>query len=107
LEVILLLLITSILTLALSYVDGMLNSIVPVCLRAEQYMATILGNGGFQSTFNLIFTFGVSLIVLKFLKKGFDTYIVVSIDIYICLRSLFTFITFFKNPYITTVMRGF
>jgi hypothetical protein len=38
-------------------------------------MSTILGNGGFQNTFNLIFTFGVSLIVLKFLKKGFDTYI--------------------------------
>jgi len=74
-EVIIVLLISALLTLALSYVDTMLQSIVPICLNAESYMTTYLGNGGFQNAFNLIFNFGVSLIVLKFLKKGFDIYV--------------------------------
>lgn len=44
-------------------------------MHAEQYMTTLLGGSGFQQTFDVIFNFGISLIVLKFLKRMFDSYI--------------------------------
>ena len=74
-ELLLLLLISDILTGALAYVNNILTSIVPIALHAEQYMASLTGRSWFEEVYNLIFSFGVSLIVLKFLKKGFDTYI--------------------------------
>ena len=58
-------------------VDAMLNSLIPMAFYAENYMATSLGGHtiDFSGLYNLFFGFGVSLIVLKFLKKGFDVYI--------------------------------
>lgn len=44
-------------------------------LHAERYMTTMIGSNGFTDIFDIFFGFGVSLIVLKFLKKGFETYI--------------------------------
>lgn len=38
-------------------------------------MSTLAGVDLFQSLFDIVFGFGVSLIVLKFLKKGFETYV--------------------------------
>ncbi|MDD4698775.1 MAG: DUF6102 family protein [Oscillospiraceae bacterium] len=74
-EVILIALISAILTVALEYVNDVLNSIVPIALHAEQYMTTLLGGSGFQATFDVLFNFGISLIVLKFLKRAFDSYV--------------------------------
>ncbi len=74
-EVILIALISALLAAALNYVNNILNSIVPIALHAEQYMTTLLGGSGFQQTFDVIFNFGISLIVLKFLKRAFDSYV--------------------------------
>ncbi len=74
-EVILIALISALLAAALNYVNNILNSIVPIALHAEQYMTTLLGGTGFQQTFDVIFNFGISLIVLKFLKRAFDSYV--------------------------------
>jgi hypothetical protein len=59
-------------------VDSMLNDLIPTAFYAESYMTTSLASSApidFTALFNLFFGFGVSLIVLKFLKKGFDVYI--------------------------------
>lgn len=74
-EVLLVLLIAAILTGCLAYVNNILSGLVPMTLHAEQYMTTLLGTNGFTEVFNIFFGFGISLIVLKFLKKGFETYI--------------------------------
>ena len=74
-EVLLVLLIAAILTGCLAYVNNILSGLVPMTLHAEQYMTTLLGTNGFTEVFNIFFGFSISLIVLKFLKKGFETYI--------------------------------
>ena len=58
-------------------VDAMLNSLIPMSFYAENYLNTSIFGGtiDFSGLFNLFFGFGVSLIVLKFLKKGFDIYV--------------------------------
>ena len=68
-------LIGAILTAALPYIDNILESIIPVALHAEDYMSSVTGTSWFTSVYNIFFSFGVSVIVLKFLKKGFDIYI--------------------------------
>lgn len=72
---ILVLLIAALLNGAVAYIDSLLTDIMPLTLYAEKYMSTLTGVNLFQTLFNIVFGFGVSLIVLKFLKKGFDTYI--------------------------------
>ena len=74
-EVLLILLIAAMLTGCLAYVNNIMSGLVPMTLHAEQYMATMLGTDGFTEVFKIFFGFGISLIVLKFLKKGFETYI--------------------------------
>lgn len=74
-EAILVALIAALLSAALNYVNNILNSIVPIALHAEQYMTTLLGGSGFEQTFDILFNFGISLIVLKFLKRAFDSYV--------------------------------
>jgi hypothetical protein len=58
-------------------VDAMLNSLRPMAFYAEQYLNTSIVGGtlDFTGLYSLFFGFGVSLIVLKFLKKGFDVYV--------------------------------
>jgi hypothetical protein len=59
-------------------VDALLNSLIPMAFYAERYMVMSLAMQSainFSGLYNLFFGFGVSLIVLKFLKKGFDIYI--------------------------------
>ncbi|MDR2089120.1 MAG: DUF6102 family protein [Clostridiales Family XIII bacterium] len=58
-------------------VDAMLNSLIPMAFYAERYMHTAMGGRtiDFSGLYDLFFGFGVSLIVLKFLKKGFDVYV--------------------------------
>ncbi len=74
-EVLLILLISAILTGCLSYVNNILTGLVPMALNAENFMSTLSGNNGFSQVFNIFFALGISLIVLKFLKKGFETYV--------------------------------
>lgn len=52
-----------------------LLALVPMSLNAENYMGSLVGTSGFGDVFDLFFAFGVSLIVLKFLKKGFEIYV--------------------------------
>jgi len=75
LEVLLVLLIVALLNGAIAYINDLLTGIVPMTLYAEQYMTTVSGSNLAATLFNILFGFGVSLIVLKFLKKGFETYI--------------------------------
>lgn len=74
-EVLLILLISAILSGCLSYVNSILTGLVPMALNAENYMSTLAGNDGFNQVFSIFFALGISLIVLKFLKKGFETYV--------------------------------
>jgi hypothetical protein len=75
-EYILVLLIVALLNGAIAYIDSLLTDIVPLTLYAEKYMTTLAGTNITEELFNILFGFGVSLIVLKFLKKGFETYVV-------------------------------
>lgn len=74
-EAILVLLIVGVLNGALAYIDGFMEGIVPLALNAEKYMKNITGTSIISSLTDVIFGFGVSLIILKFVKKGFDTYV--------------------------------
>ncbi|WP_353852764.1 conjugal transfer protein TrbL family protein [Dehalobacter restrictus] len=74
-EVLLVLLIVALLNGAIAYIDSLLTGIVPMTLYAEQYMTTVSGTNIADTLFHILFGFGVSLIVLKFLKKGFETYV--------------------------------
>ncbi len=65
----------------ISGVDGAINSafnsLISLCLNAEEGITQILGSEvvNFESLKLLLFSIGLSLIILKFLKKGFDIYI--------------------------------
>ena len=77
-ELILVALIVAIILGSQSVVDTMLNSLIPTAFYAEDFMTMSISSTvpiDFSSLFNLSFGFGVSLIVLKFLKKGFEVYI--------------------------------
>jgi len=74
-EVILVLLIAGLLSGCLVYVNSLLNDLVSIALYADRYMDSLLGTSGLSQIFDIFFGFGVSLIVLKFLKKGFEQYI--------------------------------
>lgn len=59
-------------------IDAMLTSIIPMAFYSEKYIASTLNMAvftDFTKLFDLFFSFGVSLIVLKFLKKGFEIYV--------------------------------
>jgi hypothetical protein len=75
LEIILVILIVAVLNGCLFFIDGMLEGIVPLALNAELYMGTVSGTDIASTLTNVMLGFGVSLIVLKFVKKGFDTYV--------------------------------
>lgn len=54
--------------------NEMLSGIVPLALHAEEHMKN-LGINGFSTIFKVFLDFGISLIILKFLKKGFEIYV--------------------------------
>lgn len=74
-EVILVLLIVAVLNGAVAFIDEMLSDLVPLTLHADQYMIAASGGSMVQVLFDILLGFGVSLIILKFLKKGFETYV--------------------------------
>ncbi|MFU1794196.1 MULTISPECIES: conjugal transfer protein TrbL family protein [Paenibacillaceae] len=75
LEAILVVLIVAILNGALIYIDTLLKDIIPMTLYAERSMTALSGGNIADSLFDILFGFGVSLIILKFLKKGFEIYV--------------------------------
>lgn len=74
-EVLIVMLIVALLNGALVFANSLLNDLVPIALHSEIYMDTLLGTDGLSKIFDIFFSFGVSLIVLKFLKKGFEQYV--------------------------------
>jgi hypothetical protein len=56
-------------------VDFLLESLVSSAFYAEKHMTSSTAVINFAEIYTVIFSFGVALIVLKFLKKGFDTYV--------------------------------
>lgn len=74
-EIILVILIVAVLNGAIVFIDDLLEGIVPLSLHAEQYMNNVAGTSLVITLTQVMFGFGVSLIVLKFIKKGFDTYV--------------------------------
>lgn len=74
-EVILVLLIVAVLNGAIAYIDQMLQELVTITLYADRYMFSINGNSMVDVLFDILLGFGVSLIILKFLKKGFECYV--------------------------------
>jgi hypothetical protein len=75
LEVILVLLIVAVLNGAVAFIDNMLTDLVPMTLHADEYMIATSGGSMVQILFDILLGFGVSLIILKFLKKGFECYV--------------------------------
>ena len=104
-EYILVLLIVALLNGAIAYIDGLMEGIIPLTLYAEQYMSTLAGVDLFQSLFDIVFGFGVSLIVLKFLKKGFETYVLWS-DGDADEEPIAILTNFFKATMLSDVVRG-
>ena len=74
-EAILVLLIVAILNGAIAMIDEMLESLVPMTLHADQYMTGMNGGSMVDTLFEILLGVGVSLIILKFLKKGFECYV--------------------------------
>lgn len=75
LEAILVTLIVSILNGAIAYIDRMLSGLVSLTLHADRYMMAGSGGNMVGTLFDILLGFGVSLIILKFLKKGFECYV--------------------------------
>ena len=74
-EIILVLLIVAVLNGAVAYIDEMLQELVPMTLYADRYMLAANGGSMVDVLFDILLGFGVSLIILKFLKKGFECYV--------------------------------
>lgn len=74
-EVILVLLIVALLNGAIIFIDEFLEALVPVALYADRYIDTSSGLNIGDVLFDVLLGFGISLIILVFLKKGFECYI--------------------------------
>ena len=74
-EIIIVLLIVAVLNGAVTFIDSMLADLVPMTLHADQYMTAAGGGSMVDVLFEILLGFGVSLIILKFLKKGFECYV--------------------------------
>lgn len=96
-------LLTSIIGGADITINSVFNNLLDVCFNAEQGLTQILGTQvlDFSKLKVVILSFAVSLIILKFLKKGFDMYIMWTegdTD-----TPSFTFITYFARAIITAI----
>lgn len=74
-------LLTNLIATIIGSVDNSINSVfgglIDMCFNSENYIAEILGRKvmNFDGLRTIILSFAIALIVLKFLKKGFETYI--------------------------------
>ncbi len=69
-------LLNSLITGSMEYISTMLLSIVDVAIYAERGLDTLLGFNLFERLSDLFYQLGISLIIFKALKRGFDKYIV-------------------------------
>lgn len=74
-EVILVVLIVALLNGAVVFIDNMLIGLVSLTLHADEYMTAASGRNMLETPAEILLGFGVSLIILKFLKKGFECYV--------------------------------
>ncbi|AIQ70254.1 conjugal transfer protein TrbL family protein [Paenibacillus graminis] len=74
-EKIILLLVIALLNGSLVYIDSLLKDIIPISLYAEKYMTLTTGANLLENLYDIVFSFGVALMILKFLKKGFEIYV--------------------------------
>ncbi len=74
-EAILTIFILAILNGVIVFLDEMITGIIPLTLYAEQYMTNVGGTSLFKNMYDVFFEVGVSLIILKFVKKGFEIYV--------------------------------
>lgn len=58
-----------------TFLNDMLLNLVPTCLNAEQSMASLTGANWFDTVYQIFFNLGISMILVKFLKKGFECYV--------------------------------
>ncbi len=96
-------LITAIISGADTVINSVFNSLIDTCFNAEEHLISLFGTQwiDFTNLKTIILSFSITLIILKFLKKGFDTYILWSegdID-----TPSLTFITYFARAIITAV----
>ncbi len=74
-------LLTNLIATIIGSVDNSINTVfgglIDMCFNSENYISQILGNEvmNFDGLRTIILSFAIALIILKFLKKGFDTYI--------------------------------
>ncbi len=60
---------------AIEYLDGFIMDMADIVFYAEETMGALIGTSGFSKVYNVVYVFGVSLIVIKFLKKGLGRYV--------------------------------
>lgn len=60
---------------AVDFIDSMLTNLAGMALYAEQYIDISQNIDIVDLLFEITFEFGIALIVLRFLKKGFGTYV--------------------------------
>lgn len=68
-------LIASIIEGAEEFFNEMLLDLANLCLRAEDTMVSLTGASWFDAVYQVFFALGVSMIVVKFLKRGFECYV--------------------------------
>ena len=74
-EIILLGLVGALLTGCIALIDNLLGGVLEICLYADKYMTGAGGGSLVNGLFDVALGTGVSLIILKFLKKGFECYV--------------------------------
>lgn len=74
-EAILVVLLVALLNGCLFFIDGILGDLMNVALYAESYMISGSGASMVNTLFSVVLGFGLSMIILVFLKKGFSFYI--------------------------------
>lgn len=84
-------------------INSVFNNLINTCFNSEQYLSTLFGTQwiDFSTLKTVILSFAITLIVLKFLKKGFDTYIL-WVEGDIDTPSL-TFVTYFARALILAI----
>ena len=74
-DIILLGIIGVVLTGSITLIDELLVGVLDICLYADKYMTGTGGASLVDGIFDVALGTGVSLIILKFLKKGFECYV--------------------------------
>ncbi|GHU97195.1 hypothetical protein FACS1894208_12490 [Clostridia bacterium] len=73
-EILLVALIAALLNTALIFVSTALDTLAPMAFHAERVIGSGFSANTVTDLYNIMLTYGIALIVLKFLKKGFEAY---------------------------------